>query len=361
MSFPECTEDEVLVEPLFGCWEGNMTHALQRRPVDICRLRHEDRVVIGNAGVVRVLSHGARVTQLREGDLCLAFCNGVWDEHGYARKIYGYDAAGSIGLLAARTKLHQRQLIPIPSGTRHTLPQWAAFSLRYVTAWANWKVAYGCWRVHVAGNGHGNGHAPMVWGWGGGVTFAELTLARASGAQAWMFASDSSRIEQIAEAGLVPLDRRQFGCLTFDPDRYASDLTFRAAYRDAEDRFLALVQQQTQGRGVSIFVDFIGLPVFRATLKSLGCPGIVTTAGWRDGMELSTIRAIECMAWHVHVHTHYARYEEALEAVRFGEEHGWMPPVEPLCGGWDDIPRIASDHSTGRLSTYFPLFEINAV
>ena len=65
-----------------------MSHALSRSPVDICRQRREEKVVIGNAGVVRVLKAGDGVKSVREGDLCLVFCNGVWDEAGYPEKIY---------------------------------------------------------------------------------------------------------------------------------------------------------------------------------------------------------------------------------------------------------------------------------
>ena len=38
-SFPDITENEVLVEPVYGCWEGNMAHAVDRAPVDVCRQR----------------------------------------------------------------------------------------------------------------------------------------------------------------------------------------------------------------------------------------------------------------------------------------------------------------------------------
>jgi len=177
-SFPDLLDKEVLVEPIVGCWEGNMSHAVCHSPVDICKLRKEERVVIGNAGVVRVLRPGAEVASLNEGDLCLVFCNGTWDQMGYPQRIYGYDAARTVGILAKRTKLHVQQLIKIPQPTKHSLEQWAAFSLRYITAWANWKVAYGVWKLQ-AGDAS---YTPSIWGWGGGVTLAELALARISGA-----------------------------------------------------------------------------------------------------------------------------------------------------------------------------------
>src|ERR1044072_1714271 len=103
---PDLTEHEVLAEPIYGCWEGNMNHAFRRTPVDICRQRDEEEVVIGNAGGVRVLRTGRAVTSVVEVSLCLVFCNGVGDEFGYPKKIYGYDAPGTVGLLARQTKLH---------------------------------------------------------------------------------------------------------------------------------------------------------------------------------------------------------------------------------------------------------------
>ncbi|MEM7050094.1 MAG: zinc-binding alcohol dehydrogenase family protein [Acidobacteriota bacterium] len=357
--FSNITEDEVLVEPLFGCWEGNMSHALDRRPVDICRQRDEPRVVIGNAGVVRVLRPGSAIDDLAEGDICLVFCNGIWDERGFPKKIYAYDAPGSIGLLARRTKLHRQQLIRLPDDTRFTYPQWAAFSLRYITAWANWRAAYGCWRLHLTADEQDL--RPIVWGWGGGVTYAELTLAALQGADTAMMSSDDQRLELIRESGIEPIDRRQFPNLAYDPKRYRSDEAYRAAYIDSENAFLELVARKTGGRGVSILVDFIGLPVFRATLKSLGRSGVVTTAGWKEGMNLSTVRALECMSWHTHVHTHYARYPEALEAVDYAERAGWMAPVNGHATDWDELPSLAEDHAAGRLTSYFPIFRVNPV
>ena len=45
-------------------------------------------------------------------------------------------AAADRSVLARQTKMHQKQLIPIPKNTTWPLEQWAAFSLRYVTAWS---------------------------------------------------------------------------------------------------------------------------------------------------------------------------------------------------------------------------------
>jgi NADPH:quinone reductase-like Zn-dependent oxidoreductase len=357
LKIPEPACDEALVEPLVGCWEANMTHAINRKPVDVCRQRRESHVVLGNAGVVRVLECGSHVQTVRPGDVCLVFCNGEWDADGYPIKILGYDAPGSIGVLARLTKLHERQLIRIPADTRYSAGQWAAFSLRYITAWANWRLAHACWRNHCPNSCRER--QPVVWGWGGGVAYAELTLAVMEGASATLISSHSCRLDLIRHRGLNALDRRLFADMQYCPDRYASDADYRQRYLDAESRFLDLVQSSTGGRGVSIFVDFIGAPVYRATLKALSRTGVITTAGWKEGMTLSTLRALECMSWRTHVHTHYARYEDGLASVAFAEEQGWMPDVDDAIYRWEDIPRLADDYAHDRITSYFPLFAVN--
>jgi NADPH:quinone reductase-like Zn-dependent oxidoreductase len=256
--------------------------------------------------------------------------------------------------LAKRTKLHQSWLIRIPEGSRLSLRQWAAFSLRYVTAWANWQASYGCWCA-LSGGG-----AADVWGWGGGVTYAQLTLARLLGSEATMITSDDSRLRLLEASGLRSVDRREFPHLAFDADRYAGDESYKEAYQASETRFLDIVQERTEKRGVDIFVDYIGLPVHRATLKSLGRPGVITTAGWKEGMMLNTVRALECMRWHAHVHTHYARYDQALAAMAFAEENAWAPPLEgERVYSWEEIPDLAEAYAANRVTSFFPIFAVN--
>lgn len=356
-SFPDITEDELLVEPIYGCWEGNMTHALLRSPIDICRHRGEARVVIGNAGVVRILKTGQAVQNLSEGSLAIVAPVGECDEAGYPKTIFAYDAPGTIGLLAKRIKLKQQNVLALSKDTKYSLKQWAAFSLRYPTAWDNWRVAFNCWRVQMSAEVC---PAPFVWGWGGGVTLAELTLAQLFGGRSAMIASTDERLALIRGLGLTPIDRRSFMALDFDGQRYKTDLAYRKSYLKAEAAFLNTVKEYTGGAGVSIFVDNIGAPVHRATLKALARQGVITTVGWKGGMELSVTRAAECISRHLHIYTHGAQYSPA--SVHFAEERGWLPPVNdnPVYD-WDSIPRLAQDHAEGKLKTYFPLYQVNPV
>jgi NADPH:quinone reductase-like Zn-dependent oxidoreductase len=260
-----------------------------------------------------------------------------------------------MGCLATRMVLRRHEFLPVPKRTRHSLPQWAAFSARYVTAWSNWELAYGTFRLLVHQN---ELPSPHVWGWGGGTTLAELDLARRAGCTTVMLSGNDARLRLIAKYGVTPLDRRTFGALSYDERRFATDAPFRLAYTDAEKAFLDEVGRRTGGLGVQIFLDYIGTPVFRATLKALSREGVVATAGWKEGMVISFLRAMECIERHQHVHTHFARLVQAEAAAAFGETNGWMPAIDEPVTPFHEIPELARRFSAGDYG-FFPIFSIN--
>ncbi len=354
--FEDITSDEVLVEPVYGCWEGNMEHSISRRPIDVCRQRGENRVVIGNAGVVKIIEVGSDVKNLRSEQHGIVFSSSVVDSFGYPEKMLAYDAPNTMGCLATRIKLKGRELVPVPENTRYSLAQWAAFSVRYITAWSNWELAHGTFRLLIGENELPD---PHVWGWGGGTTLAELDLARRQGCQTVMLSGHNERLDLIRKTGVTALDRRDFGQdLLFDEKRLAEDATYRRAYALAERAFLQEVSSRTDGKNVQIFIDFIGSPVFRATSKALSRQGIITTAGWKEGMNITYLRAVECIDRHQLIHTHYARYSQAVAAVTYGEEHGWMPEVDERIYSFDEIPELADRFSKGDVG-FFPVYSIN--
>jgi NADPH:quinone reductase-like Zn-dependent oxidoreductase len=347
--------DDCVVTPLFGCMEGNMGHAVERRPIDICLARGEDKVVIGNAGVVKVEQCGAAVTTCKEGDTAILFCNGDPDEFGYPRKIFGYDTPGTSGCLAKRTKFTQQQLIPIPADSKYSLEQWAAFSLRYVTAWSNWELAYGTLRLLLDEKELPHPHA---WGWGGGVSLGELALARHYGCKTAQIASTDDRLATIESLGITPIDRREFNDLYYDKKKFRKDEDYTTKYTAAEKVFLKKVEKLTDGKLVNIFLDYVGVPVLRATLKALAREGVIATAGWKEGMMIELVRATECIARHQHIHTHYARYRQGVDAVAFAEKNGWLPPLDGKVYAFDEVPQLFEDYKAGTLG-WFPVFAVN--
>ncbi len=311
-----------------------MDHAIRRKPIDVCELRGEDRVVPGNGGVVRVLDVGSAVSRIAPGDFGIMFPNHVADKYGYPIRTFGYDAPGTIGVLAAKTILRENQIIPIPSSSPLSLEQWAAFSLRYVSAWANWRVAWGCFRVQMPDIDPDDVH---VWAWGGGVSLAQLGLARAAGCRVAMMASRPERLAEARSLGIDAIDRT----------------AFRVGH--LEEDFLATVRERTNGQGVSILIDNIGVHP-TANLRALARQGVIATCGWKLRTVFPLSRPIECQNRHVHVFTHFARYDEGRAAVDYAVEHGWGPPMPTDVYDWTEIPRLADDYAAGRIVSYFPIF-----
>src|SRR5262245_13130194 len=356
IELPALGDHGVRARRLYGTWEGNMGHALNRRPVDICVQRNEPKVVIGNAGVVKILEVGRKVKTVEPGQDAIIFCTGVEDRWGYPVKIMAYDAPGTMGCLAHEMVMTDRQVIPLPEGTRHSLPQWSGFSLRYVTAWSNWELAYGVFRLLLPQAEYAT---PNVWGWGGGVTYAELDLARRHGARTVMLSGNTRHLEKIQRLGVSAVDRRVFGELAYNDARYKSDPAYRDEYRKREDVFIEEVRRRTHGEMVQIFLDYVGSPVYRATLRALSREGVIATAGWKEGMEIWHLRAKECIERHQHIYTHYARYDQGLRAVAYAEINDWMPEIdEQKIYSFDQIPQLAEDYEAGRAGI-FPTFSIN--
>jgi NADPH:quinone reductase-like Zn-dependent oxidoreductase len=348
--------EDVLAQPIYGCWEANMDHALNRDPIDICKARKEPRVILGNAGVVKVLEVGSNVKTVRPGQHAVIHGSGGQEDWwGYPVKITGFDAPNSMGCLATRMKVTWRELIPIPANSRHTLAQWAAFSVRYMTAWSNWELARGVFRLQVSADELASIN---VWGWGGGTTLAELELAHYEGHKAVMLSANPQRLAAIGKTNVTPLDRTQYGELYYDEDRFEADADYRERYRKAEAAFVADVHARTSGRMVHIFVEMIGAPVYRATLRALAREGVITTAGWKEGMDLRVRRASECISRHQHIFTHGSRYQQGWKAVAFAEHNGWLPIVDERIYTFDEIPELARNYRAGDVGL-FPCFSVD--
>ena len=345
--------DELLLAPLYGCWEGNMGHLLQRSPVDICAVNGWERRILGNGGVARVVEAGAETKGFEEGQVVMMFAMEA-DPWGYPKRLMGFDA-DITGLLTTRMKLRDDQVLPLPEGTRYHPSRWAAFNVRYMTAWSNWRLAYGLFRLML-----GEEEFPRlnVWGWGGGTALAEAHLAVLLGHRAALMSSTPERLALIESCGVAPIDRREFADLQFDERRYQTDEPWTARYTAAERAFLELVRERTDGQGVQIFIDLIGEPVFRATVKALGRNAVVTTAGWKAGMRIWYLRAVESIARHQFVHTHFVRRPEAIESMAFAEERRWMPEIDERIWTFDEIPELAERYAAGEFRM-FPCYEIN--
>lgn len=335
----DLSAEEVLLKPLFGCLEGNMVHALTNDPIDILKERQEEKIILGNAGVMEVIEAGKIAkSKFSAGDKVIYFCNGKQDEYGYPLEITGYDKKGSMGVLAKKIKLTQDEIIKIPDNSSVSLEQWAAFSLKFITAWSNWKVAYNTWKIQMPQIPN---NEIYVFGWGGGVTYAELLLAKKMGCTCTMITSKKENIELCKKNNINVFNRSIYSKEKF------------------EDELSKYIKHITKNKLASIFIDNIGKDVYKSTMKSIGRQGIITTSGWKTGGMLPVLRQNECLNRHVHVHTHYAKQSEGEEAINYAIVHNWIPPVCKTVYEWDEIPKLIEDYKQGTLETYFPIFKIN--
>jgi len=358
VTFDDPAPDEVVVEPLYGAWDAALTHALKRSPVDLCRQRGEDPIVLGSTGVVRVAEVGTSVAALAPGDVCFLIAAGKTDRYGYIELVHGFDAPGTVGLLAKQLKLPERVLHKVPAGGRYSTLQWVPYT-RYWTAWDSWKVAYGCWRSQMDVNDVKN---PLAFGWGGGVTVAQLELARRAGFRVAMTASSTERIERLRQWEIEAIDRRQFPGLDTDPRAARDDPAAGERHKVAQREFLRHIHELSDGYGVSIFIDNIGGPLYRTTLKALGRQAVIATVGWKHGMRLETWRAIECIARHIHVHTHACRVSDIPEIVQFQLETGFLPDMSAeQVYPWESVPELAKDYAANSIpgNGYFPVYQVN--
>jgi NADPH:quinone reductase-like Zn-dependent oxidoreductase len=313
---------------------------------------------MGNAAVVRVLAVGADVKSCKAGDACMIVPNGSTDEYGNTIQVIGYDFPGIMGTLAKRVVWPERAVIRIGRESRYSIERWAGFPIRFTTAWDNWNLAYGTWLANHRGKVPDEVH---VWGWGGGVALAQLMLAKAAGFNCVMIASRDARLKQAEALGIKTLDRRTFPDLNYDEDRWREDRDFRAKYHKSEVTFLQAVRSMTNRKGVSIFIDNIGTPVFHATMAALGRLGLVTTCGWKRGKPLSYFRPGPCVQRQILVHSHGCPKKDGIEASEYAEEHEWLPPAGAEEYAWEDIPKLADDYVNGRIDSYFPVYHVNPV
>jgi len=217
------------------------------------------------------------------------------------------------------------------------------------------NCAVGCWRVQVPDDDPAD---HLVLGGDGGVSLALLTLARRQGFRVAMTASSDTRLALLDRLGITPIDRREFpGLASAGPGGADRDQARR--HRQSLADLRRRVDEPSDGRGVSVFADNIGQPLFEATRAVLARQGVITTCGWKAGMRLNYLRGAECIDRHLFVHTHVWRYQDSARIRDDIEETGWLPDeADTVVYGFDEVPELATAYSDGRVDSYFPLYRV---
>lgn len=328
----ELHKNEILVSTKYLCLEGNYIHALEGKPQDLFDYRNEEELVLGNSGVVRVEKCGSQVESVSPGDLCIIFCNGEEDELGFPKLITAYDKPNSIGTFSKMLVLNEREVLKIPSNPEVSLQQWAAFSLKFITAWSNWKVAYKAWKIQNMNSE--NSKNKFAFSWGGGVGLAELKLAKLNGFNACLITSNTKVAEEAKKQGIQVINRLK-----------------------GDEHIINSINDITNSKGADIFIDNIGISTSKLTVKALSREGILTTSGWKSGGLMPISRPYACQNRHIHVYTHYATYEEGKEAISFAIDNSWFPEIDDIFD-WDLLSEALIKYKNGDLKGYYTIIKV---
>jgi hypothetical protein len=76
-------------------------------------------------------------------------------------------------------------------------------------------------------------------------------------------------------------------------------------------------------------------------------------------MQVDYLRAVACIGRKQHVHTHFARFDEGTEAVRYAEANDSLPLVDGPIYSFDEISTLARDFESGNVGL-FPVYRVNA-
>lgn len=351
---PELSGDMVRISPLYASWEGNMSHAVSGIPVNVCLMRNEPQILVGNSALVRVDEVGPH-SRRKPGELCIIHGAHVCDEHGHMLAAMGFDGAGSMGTIAKSLVISGRKLVPIGLGLDEIDPKaWALFGCKYGTAWSSFEIAVQAFRLYVS-----EIQKPTlnVWGWGGGTTMATLQLAKILGHKATMIVNGPEKSEEAIAHGIDVLDRREFEDIKYyNPIGRSKEDGVK--YKQAASALLKKIRSKSGPGGVDIFFDYVGDPTMELTSRALGRYGVMATAGWKDGVLTGYNRARASIFRQIHIHTHYCSRRQLVAAVEFAKKNNWLAK-RSLEFSYDEVLTLHEMFNNGKLKSYLPVVKIN--
>lgn len=163
-----------------------------------------------------------------------------------------------------------------------------------------------------------------------------------------------------ARAGLDMLDRRPFFDLHYDAQKYQTDAMYRQRYQEVEALFVKTLAAHTNGAGAAIFIDNIGDPVFRATLKALaGAPR-------RD--QRPVVGNMACkrpICGRSPVSTATSMFIRIFRVMPKVWPRSILPTRRVGCRRSTKFMRgmrsqLAADYEQGRIASYFPIFTVDS-
>ena len=191
------------------------------------------------AGVVEAV--GSAVPRFSSGD-AVVINPGL--EHGDEISVIGEHTQGTHAELIA---VPEENVYPLPPGLGFEAA--AAFPLVFETAY----------RMLVTRAGLQQGEWVLVWGIGGGVATAALTIAKALGARTIVTSASDEKLERARELGADE------------------------AVNHATGDVVGIVRDTTGGRGVDIVVEHVGEATWQRSLQAVRVGGRIAVCGATTG------------------------------------------------------------------------------
>ena len=118
---------------------------------------------------------------------------------------------------------------------------------------------------------------------------------------------------------IISDSERKLQSKRFQEDYGATPEEFIAQYKVARKEFGGLVLEETGGKRFDILFDYVGAPLQQVAQDVLAPEGIISTAGWKEGMDMFFKRAVRCIGRQGEVNTHYAARWEGELALKLLE------------------------------------------
>ena len=281
--------------------------------------------IVGTDGAGVVEAVGARVTALQPGDRVLinpgiscgtcAVCKAGEEPHCRKFVIVGEHRAGT---LAEFVVVPERNVAQIADDMPWDVA--AAFPLSTLTAWRMLTT-----RARLEA-----GETVLIWGIGGGVSLAALSIAKHLGARAVVTSSSERKLAKARELG--------------------AEITLNHAEQTSEQ--IARAVRDLTGTGADVVVDSIGEKTWEASLRALRPGGRLVTCGATTGPHVSLdLRRLFWFQWSLLGSTMGCRREfaEIVALANAGKLWPVIDSVVPLDQGRAAYERMARGDQLGKL------------
>jgi NADPH:quinone reductase-like Zn-dependent oxidoreductase len=279
--------------------------------------------VLGADGAGIVEAVGSAVTRVRVGDRVLL-------DPGVSCRSCEYCRAGEHSLCTTYRLLGEH--LPGTFAEAVRVPEWNAYPVPDGVAWAD-AAAYPlvhltAWRMLTTRAALRSGETVLIWGIGGGVALAALTIAKLLGAVVVVTSSSDAKLVRASALG--------------------ADLALNHTTADVPRE----VRQFTGGRGADVVVDSVGEATWERSLRALRPGGRLVTCGATTGPRVVT--DVRRMFWYHHsllgsTMGNAREFAEILRLLAEGKLRPVVDAVTPVREARRALERMAAGDHFGKL------------